>query len=207
MTEKIDKTKLDNQCECIKDEPIKSKDYTSMFLNISKGLSILLVPISVAFVPAYYTNMETKQKNTIENLKIGLGLLNQKPTKENQAIRIWAADVLAFYSPVPMSDEAKNALVTKVSVPDSLTKQSDKKSNVGFLHSFSWAGDTTDSYEFEVQTLKNGNWYTYFGRSQIGVTATISLPLNTKIRWSATKISDLNNGKIWQPLSLLQPLF
>ncbi|QSV46224.1 hypothetical protein [Geobacter benzoatilyticus] len=84
---------------------------------IAKIFATLLVPVVLATAGIYYNNAmkvkEQLQKDkeiSLKNIEIAVGILNAKPTNQNQSLRDWAIKTINIYSEIKLSPNAMKLL-------------------------------------------------------------------------------------------------
>jgi hypothetical protein len=77
---------------------------------IAALIASILVPIAVAFVGSYYTNVMKESENRIKYVELAVAILRSEPRPEATALRGWAVEVLAKQSVVPLSAEVQKEL-------------------------------------------------------------------------------------------------
>lgn len=90
-----------------------SKDAWDKADIVAKIFATLLVPVLLTVAGAYYNNAmkekEQLQKDkeiSLKNIEIAVGILNAKPTSDNQSLRDWAINTINKYSEIKLSPEA-----------------------------------------------------------------------------------------------------
>lgn len=76
--------------------------------------ALFLIPLSI-FIVGYFASTSNEQlKVKQEYVRIAVGVLSQKVKEQSDVdeIRVWATDVLALYSPLPLSAEQREALIS-----------------------------------------------------------------------------------------------
>lgn len=173
------------------------------------GLSLIVVPITVALATNYYTNKEaeakleladkqSKQKQEILKLEnkqrqqalyinIGLKILSETPNEDNKNLRTWATELINHYSEVGLKQEAKNELVLKVSLSPFDPIASSNNGEDVTPYTLKWTGSAESSYRLEVQAQKGGKWVFVHGATVNGNQFQFNMPVNTNLRWQAVK--------------------
>jgi hypothetical protein len=108
-------------------------------------LILIMIPLAVFLYGRSVTNAVERQKTEQEYVRIATGILSQKVEEndDQSAIRSWAADVLAKYSPIMMSDEQRQKLVTGAA----------RTSLWGTTDYYSY-GSTYGGYDYDVPDTK-----------------------------------------------------
>jgi len=77
-------------------------------------LILIAVPVAIYCYGQHVTQAVENAKSQQEYVRIATGILSQKvePADDQTAIRTWASDVLARYSPVTMTSEQRQKLVS-----------------------------------------------------------------------------------------------
>jgi hypothetical protein len=73
-------------------------------------IASVFVPLAVAFVGSSYTNAMKEAENKLRYVELAIGVLRAEPSRETDALRGWAVEVLSSQSVVPLSDGAKAQL-------------------------------------------------------------------------------------------------
>jgi hypothetical protein len=88
-----------------------SKDSWDKITAIGAICSGVLIPLAVAFAGFYFSQSMKDSENRLKYIEIAASVVRDEPKPENQALRVWAVDVLTHYSKdVPLSSEAQRAL-------------------------------------------------------------------------------------------------
>jgi hypothetical protein len=96
------------------------KDRWDKLEIITKILATLLVPVLVGIV-GFYTNRAIKEKEQFQKdkeisqryIEIAVGILNAKPTPENQSLRDWSIKTINMYSEIKFTSGDIKALKDK----------------------------------------------------------------------------------------------
>lgn len=153
--------------------------------------SLIAIPIILALLGNQHTNSENEIKQRAEYVKMGLSILQAKPTGDNKSLRKWAVDIINNYSKIKMEPEVESDLINKVTLPIFSNVFSDFEGELKTEHYFSWVGDKESAYYLEIQENNIGNWdTTSWGISVKGTGISMEVPVNKKLRWRASKYRD-----------------
>lgn len=87
-----------------------TKDPWDKMQALAALFASLLVPLAVAFVGNSYATAMKDAENKLKYVELAISILRADPSKESQALREWAVEVLSSQSVVPLSDAAKRQL-------------------------------------------------------------------------------------------------
>lgn len=91
---------------------VNPKDPWDKMQALAALFASLLVPLAVAFVGNTYATAMKDAENKLRYVELAIGILRADPSKENQALRGWAVEVLSSQSVVPISEDVRNQLKT-----------------------------------------------------------------------------------------------
>ncbi len=83
------------------------KDTWDKMQALSALFASLLVPLAVAFVGNTYATAMKDAENKLRYVELAISILRADPSKESQALRGWAVEVLSSQSVVPISEDVK----------------------------------------------------------------------------------------------------
>ena len=72
--------------------------------------STVIIPVVIALVGAFVSIAIQQSQNRVKYVEIAIGVLAKDPVPETVAIREWAIQVWAKYSPIHVDDKMKEAL-------------------------------------------------------------------------------------------------
>lgn len=95
------------------DDTKRPKDRWDKFRIASQALSVLLIPVAIAFATVWVdTGIRTRQAD-MEMIRLALGVLQQDPEgSSSQSLRGWSIEIVNRYSGVPLPDDARDELMT-----------------------------------------------------------------------------------------------
>lgn len=84
---------------------------------VSGLIAAVVIPLAVAFVGNQFTVALKEREIQGRFVELALTILKESPSPENEAMRAWALKVVDAYSGVPMTEEVRNDLSTKLRLP------------------------------------------------------------------------------------------
>jgi|SRR4029450_13259267 hypothetical protein len=79
--------------------------------TMSAILAAVVIPVAVALVGNWYATALKEREIQVRYVELAVSILSQKPTQENSQLRLWAVDVIDFYSAVKLSKDARLELL------------------------------------------------------------------------------------------------
>lgn len=115
-----DLTKVENNKDNGTDNlPLKWKKAKVVITGFAT-LAAILVPVIAAFISESITSSLKEKEMGHKYVELAVGVLKEKETSESINIRKWAQKIVDHYSPVKMSEEAKQE-VLKVPLPGAVS--------------------------------------------------------------------------------------
>lgn len=78
---------------------------------ISTSISVLLVPILLAFIANIYSKSIKESELKVKYLDLAIKILQQEPKKENESIRSWALEIINHYSEIKINKSTGAMLI------------------------------------------------------------------------------------------------
>jgi hypothetical protein len=91
----------------------KSKDYYDKLQSISTVVATLLLPLVLLLIGNRFVSAEKASDLKLKYIEIALLQLQKEPSSEMEPLRVWAIEVLAENSPVPITKEMRQQLLNK----------------------------------------------------------------------------------------------
>uniref|UniRef100_UPI001E3ED010 hypothetical protein n=1 Tax=Vibrio parahaemolyticus TaxID=670 RepID=UPI001E3ED010 len=92
-------------------------DYMEKFKVLINAIATLVIPLVIAFVGHQYTVALKDKDAQLRFVELSIGVLSEDPTKDNQALRTWAARVVDKYSGVGFTKEELDSIVNTTKFP------------------------------------------------------------------------------------------
>lgn len=86
------------------------KDAWDKMQSLAALIASIFVPLAVAFVGNSYANAMKEAENKLRYVELAINILRADPTRENNALRGWAVEILSSQSAVPISEDVKRQL-------------------------------------------------------------------------------------------------
>ncbi|RJP81905.1 MAG: hypothetical protein C4522_04050 [Desulfobacteraceae bacterium] len=90
---------------CENQERKMPKDNWEKFAIITKSISLLLIPLVIAFWGKAIDTTLKKQEIAYKYIEIAISVMKEKPAENNSKIKNWAVEVLRTYSPIPIDSQ------------------------------------------------------------------------------------------------------
>jgi lysozyme len=97
-------------------EPKPSPSGSERFRNISLGIAGVVSSVLIPILGLYYTSRDKDREVSKGFVEIATKILSDAPTKDNQALRMWAISLIDNYSAVRLPDAARTALLNEQSL-------------------------------------------------------------------------------------------
>ncbi|EJG1207137.1 hypothetical protein CVA86_RS21745 [Vibrio parahaemolyticus] len=81
------------------------------------AIATVVIPLVIAFIGHQYTVALKDKDVQLRFVELSIGVLSEEPTKDNQALRTWAARVVDKYSGVEFTKEELESIVNTVKFP------------------------------------------------------------------------------------------
>ncbi len=78
---------------------------------ISTSISVLLIPIVIAFIANMYSQSMKDAELKIKYLDLAIKILQEEPKPENENIRTWAVKLINEHSEVKLNESTENGLI------------------------------------------------------------------------------------------------
>lgn len=98
MTDKID----------VKPEPLTSWEKWKI---ISTSISLLLIPILLAFIANVYSESMKESELKVKYLELAVKILQEDPKPESETLRAWAVKLIDQYSDVELDVSTQKGLI------------------------------------------------------------------------------------------------
>ena len=79
-------------------------------MGVKDWLTIVVIPLAIALGSWLVSNAIQQSQKRVKYIEIAVGILDKEPSPKKKAIRDWAIEVLAEYSPIEVNNDMKEAL-------------------------------------------------------------------------------------------------
>lgn len=81
-------------------------------------ISLILIPLAVAWIANSYQNEMSQQKLNSEYVSLAINILKEEPTPKNRELRLWAVNIIDYYSEVKLSSKVRDSLATDIKISE-----------------------------------------------------------------------------------------
>lgn len=186
----------------------KNESFYKNLLNLCTSISVIIIPIIVAYLAKSYESEYNNNKLSQEYTKIAVDILNSPPSDSKIKIREWAIDIINEYSKVKIHDDIKGSFISQslgiqsAALQDFADKLASSSSHP-IETIITWEGNPKDGYNFELEKKENNEWVSVLNICEVTYDnkKIEYLTKKEKYRWRVKNLTT-NIQKDWQELTL-----
>lgn len=84
--------------------------YKRIIKNSYKLLNIAIIPITIALVSVYYTNVQKNSEINLKYIELAIDILKQPSSDNNKYLKDYAKNIIKEYSEIPLSKEVEEEI-------------------------------------------------------------------------------------------------